>query len=102
MDRAIIHLNVADFAVAVERAIDRRLDGRPMVIALQGAARAAVTRRSATLIRSSDCWSCARAAARSARRASVSGAARACSSTAAASSREGRRVAVPDITVSRC
>src|SRR5512137_2514092 len=42
MDRAIIHLNVADFAVAVERAIDRRLDGRPMVIALHGAARAAV------------------------------------------------------------
>ena len=42
MDRAIIHLNVADFAVAVERAIDRRLDGRPMVIAPHGAARAAV------------------------------------------------------------
>ena len=42
MDRAIIHLNVADFAVAVERAIDRRLAGRPMVIAPHGAARAAV------------------------------------------------------------
>ena len=42
MDRAIIHLNVADFAVAVERAIDRRLAGRPVVIAPQGAARAAV------------------------------------------------------------
>ena len=42
MDRAIIHLNVADFAVAVERAIDRRLAGRPVVIARAGAARAAV------------------------------------------------------------
>jgi len=42
MDRAIIHLNVADFAVAVERAIDRRLVGRPVVIAPQSAARAAV------------------------------------------------------------
>jgi DNA polymerase-4 len=42
MDRAIIHLNVADFAVAVERAIDRRLAGRPVVIAPQDAGRAAV------------------------------------------------------------
>ena len=42
MDRAIIHLNVADFAVAVERAMDRRLCGRPVVIAPAGAARAAV------------------------------------------------------------
>jgi DNA polymerase-4 len=42
MDRSIIHLNVADFAVAVERAIDRRLAGRPVVIAPEGAARAAV------------------------------------------------------------
>jgi DNA polymerase-4 len=42
MDRAIIHLNVADFAVAVERAIDRRLAGRPVVIAPEGAARTAV------------------------------------------------------------
>jgi DNA polymerase-4 len=42
MDRAIIHVNVADFAVAVERAIDRRLTGRPVVIAPEGAARAAV------------------------------------------------------------
>jgi DNA polymerase-4 len=42
MDRAIIHLNVADFAVAVERAIDRRLAGRPVVIAPEGAVRAAV------------------------------------------------------------
>ena len=30
MDRAIIHVNVADFAVAVERAVDRRLSGRPV------------------------------------------------------------------------
>jgi DNA polymerase IV len=42
MDRAIIHLNVADFAVAVERAIDRRLAGRPVVIAPAGAARTVV------------------------------------------------------------
>lgn len=42
MDRAIIHLNVADFAVAVERAMDRRLAGRPVIIAPAAAARAAV------------------------------------------------------------
>jgi len=42
MDRSIIHINVADFAVAVERTLDRRLDGRPVIIAPQGAARAAV------------------------------------------------------------
>jgi len=42
MDRSIIHLNVADFAVAVERAIDRRLAGRPVIIAPQDAARATV------------------------------------------------------------
>ena len=42
MSRSIIHLNVADFAVAVERAVDRRLDERPVIIAPEGAARAAV------------------------------------------------------------
>jgi DNA polymerase-4 len=42
MNRSIIHLNVADFAVAVERAIDRRLGGRPVIIAPQDAARAIV------------------------------------------------------------
>jgi len=42
MNRSIIHLNVADFAVAVERAVDRRLDERPVIIAPEGAARAAV------------------------------------------------------------
>ena len=42
MERAIIHINVADFAVAVERVLDRRLDGRPVIIAPQGAARATV------------------------------------------------------------
>ena len=42
MDRSIIHINVADFAVAVERVLDRRLDGRPVIVAPQGAARAAV------------------------------------------------------------
>jgi DNA polymerase-4 len=42
MDRSIIHLNVADFAVAVERAVDCRLKDRPVIIAPEGAARAAV------------------------------------------------------------
>jgi len=42
MNRSIIHLNVADFAVAVERALDRRLNERPVIIAPEGAARAAV------------------------------------------------------------
>jgi DNA polymerase-4 len=40
--RAIIHLNVADFAVAVERVLDARLRERPVVIAPEGALRAAV------------------------------------------------------------
>ncbi len=40
--RAIIHLNVADFAVAVERVVDPRLRDRPVIIAPQGAVRAAV------------------------------------------------------------
>jgi DNA polymerase IV len=42
VDRSIIHLNVADFAVAVERTIDCRLRHRPVIVAHQGAARAAV------------------------------------------------------------
>ncbi|RJQ86909.1 MAG: hypothetical protein C4519_01535 [Desulfobacteraceae bacterium] len=42
MDRSIIHLNVADFAVAVERRLDRRLESRPLLIAPAGAARATV------------------------------------------------------------
>ena len=41
-DRAIIHLNVADFAVAVERAVDSRLKDRPVVIAPGGGDRSAV------------------------------------------------------------
>jgi len=41
-DRAVVHLNVADFAVAVERAMDPRLRGRPVIVAPQGAARAVV------------------------------------------------------------
>jgi len=41
-ERSIIHLNVADFAVAVERAVDSRLKDRPVIIAPEGAARAAV------------------------------------------------------------
>ena len=42
MERSIIHLNVADFAVAVERAVDCRLRDRPVIIAPEGAVRAAV------------------------------------------------------------
>lgn len=42
MERSIIHINVADFAVAVERVLDRRLDGRPVIVAPEGAVRAAV------------------------------------------------------------
>lgn len=42
MERSIIHINVADFAVAVERVLDRRLDGRPVIVAPKGAARATV------------------------------------------------------------
>ncbi len=41
-ERAIIHLNVADFAVAVERIVDRRLQERPVIIAPEGAPRAVV------------------------------------------------------------
>jgi len=40
--RAIIHVNVADFAVAVERALDSRLRDRPVIVAPGAAARAAV------------------------------------------------------------
>jgi DNA polymerase-4 len=40
--RFIIHLNVADFAVAVERLTDLRLRKRPVIIAPHGALRAAV------------------------------------------------------------
>ena len=42
MDRSIIHLNVADFAVAVERTMDCRLKDRPIIIAPGGTGRAAV------------------------------------------------------------
>ena len=41
-ERSIIHLNVADFAVAVERVVDSRLRERPLIVAADGAARAAV------------------------------------------------------------
>ena len=40
--RSVIHLNVADFAVAVERLADRGLDGRPVIIAPELAQRAVV------------------------------------------------------------
>lgn len=42
LPRAIVHLNVADFAVAVERVVDSRLRRRPLIVAPQGAGRAAV------------------------------------------------------------
>ena len=42
MDRSIIHINVADFAVAVERLADRQIKDRPVVIAPEGALRATV------------------------------------------------------------
>lgn len=42
MDRDIIHINVADFAVAVERCLDPCLADRPVIIAPEGAARATV------------------------------------------------------------
>jgi DNA polymerase-4 len=42
MYRAVIHLNVADFAVAVERAVDSRLKDRPVIVAPKGAGRASV------------------------------------------------------------
>jgi DNA polymerase IV len=40
--RSIIHINIADFAVAVERLTDGRLRGRPVIIAPEEAARATV------------------------------------------------------------
>jgi len=42
MERSIIHINVADFAVAVERVVDSRLRERPVIIAPEGALRATV------------------------------------------------------------
>ncbi|MBF0119373.1 MAG: hypothetical protein HQK79_11100 [Desulfobacterales bacterium] len=42
MERAIIHLNIADFAVAVERKIDSRLKNRPLIIAPECSARGVV------------------------------------------------------------
>ena len=41
-ERSIIHLNVADFAVAVERVVDSRLQKCPVIIAPEGAVRATV------------------------------------------------------------
>ena len=40
--RSILHLNVADFAVAVERVVDLSLRGKPVIVAPLQAARAAV------------------------------------------------------------
>lgn len=41
-ERSVIHLNVADFAVAVEQALDARLRGRPLIVAPEHAPRATV------------------------------------------------------------
>ncbi|PIP35091.1 MAG: DNA polymerase, partial [Desulfobacterales bacterium CG23_combo_of_CG06-09_8_20_14_all_52_9] len=41
-ERFIIHLNVADFASAVERVVEPRLQGRPVLIAPEGSSRAVV------------------------------------------------------------
>jgi DNA polymerase IV len=41
-ERSIIHINVADFAVAVERLVDRRLEERSVIIAHDTAVRATV------------------------------------------------------------
>jgi DNA polymerase-4 len=41
-ERSILHLNVADFAVAVERTADPGLRGRPVVVAPPGSPRARV------------------------------------------------------------
>ncbi|MFP3980611.1 MAG: hypothetical protein ACLFUY_04395 [Desulfobacterales bacterium] len=40
--RAVVHLNITDFAVAVERLADRGLEKRPVIVAPEGAARASV------------------------------------------------------------
>ncbi len=42
ISRAIIHINIADFAVAVERVVDPRLLNRPVIIAPKDSVRAAV------------------------------------------------------------
>jgi len=42
VNRHVIHINVADFAVAVERAVDRCLRERPVIVAPEGVARAVV------------------------------------------------------------
>lgn len=42
LTRAIVHLNVADFAAAVESLLEPGLKGRPLIVAPLGAARALV------------------------------------------------------------
>ncbi len=41
-ERAVVHLNVAHFAVSVERVVDARLRDRPVILSPEGAARACV------------------------------------------------------------
>ncbi len=40
--RSVVHLNITDFAVAVERMVDSRLKGHPVIIAPEATARAVV------------------------------------------------------------
>ena len=40
--RSVVHLNVVDFAASVERVVERRLAGRPLIVAHPGAPRARV------------------------------------------------------------
>jgi len=42
LERSIVHINVADFAVAVERVLDPRLRDRPVIVAPEGAVRGSV------------------------------------------------------------
>ncbi|MGL1930600.1 MAG: hypothetical protein OCC45_02440 [Desulfotalea sp.] len=41
-ERSVLHLNVADFAVAVEQVVDKGLRGKPVIISHPGATRAVV------------------------------------------------------------
>ncbi len=47
MSRTIIHINVADFPVAVEQALEPRLCGRPTAVAVEAAARSLIVAASA-------------------------------------------------------
>ncbi|MBI4470094.1 MAG: DNA polymerase IV [Acidobacteria bacterium] len=51
MDRNVIYFNVPVFPIAVERVVDLRLRGRPVVVALPGAERAVITAASGEALR---------------------------------------------------